>query len=222
VGQRISLDGKNWITIAGIAGDVKEFGLGEQAPDQVYVPMAAVPNVGSILVRAMGEPNHLATEIRQAILAVDPQTAINRLQSLDQVRSDSVSSPRTVADLFGMFSGLALVIAVTGLASMLALMVRQRTREIAIRMSLGASTSGVSRMVVGRGLLLVSAGLIAGLMGSLGLTRFLSSLLFETSPTDSLTFLTITAVLLGTALLAAYIPARRAAGIDPQIALRSE
>jgi putative ABC transport system permease protein len=105
---------------------------------------------------------------------------------------------------------------------MLALMVRQRTREIAIRMSLGASTSGVSRMVVGRGLLLVSAGLIAGLMGSLGLTRFLSSLLFETSPTDSLTFLTITAVLLGTALLAAYIPARRAAGIDPQIALRSE
>jgi putative ABC transport system permease protein len=206
----------------GVAGDVRDTGLNQQAPDQIYLAMAQLPNVGSVLVRAAGDPEAVGSAVRRAILDVDPQTAITRFGTLEDFRADSVSAPRTVARLFGAFSALALVIAISGLGCMLALAVRERTREIGIRIALGASPGDVIQSVVSQGAVLTIAGIAAGLVGALLLTRFLSSFLFEVSPTDPLTLFLVPATLLLAALITSYLPARRASRIDPQRALRVE
>jgi putative ABC transport system permease protein len=223
VGRRITFDnGKKLTTIVGVAGDVKDFGLAREAPEQLYTPLAQTAMPGSILVRTAGDPAALANQVRRAILDIDPQISITMVKTLEEVRSDSVSSPRTTTRLFGLFAGLALVIAVTGIGSMLALSVRQRVREIGIRMALGATPGDIVRIVVRQGMLLVGFGLVAGLGGAVALTGALKALLFEVKPTDVPTYLLVSVLLFGAALLAAYVPARRAARIDPLNALRCE
>ena len=222
IGRRISFDGEKWITIVGIVGDVKEFGLARQAPDQLYTPLAQTGMVGSILVRTAGDPAALTNQMRRAILAIDPQIAIITVKTLDEVRADSVAAPRNTAQLFGLFAALSLIIAVAGIGSMLALSVRQRVREIGIRMALGARPRNIVSAVIRVGLALTGIGLVAGIAGAVALARFLNSALFETAPTDPGTYAAVSAVLLAAALVASWLPARRAARIDPQTALRSE
>ena len=223
VGRRISLDhGETWIKIVGVVGDVKEFGLDRVSPDQIYRPLAQRPAVGSILVRTSSDPMRLSQQVRRAILDTDPQIAITNVETLDQARTDSVASPRTTTRLFGLFAGLALVIAVSGLGCILALSVRQRVREIGIRVALGASPLDIIRRIVRQGMLLVILGLAIGLGGAIALTRFLKALLFQVTPTDPSTFVLISALLLSATLIACYVPARRAARIDPQSALRCD
>jgi predicted permease len=223
VGKRIKFDqDKNWITILGVVGDVREFGLTEGAKDQLYVPNSQNPSPGNLLLRVAGDPMSLARQMRQAVLSVDPQAAITRMATLEQVRSDSISAPRVAASLFGLFATLAMVIAVAGIGCALALSVRQRAREIGIRASLGADSWDLVRMVVRQGMWLVLLGLALGLPCALALTRGLQSLLFEVAPTDALTFGLVLVVLAGAALVASYAPARRAARIDPMVALRCE
>ncbi len=221
-GRRISFDGKKWITVVGVVGDVHEFGLARAAPEQFYTPLAQTGMPGSIVVRSAGEPAALTNAVRRAIQDVDSQISITETKTLEEARSDSVSAPRTIARLFAVFAGIALLIAVTGIASMLALSVRQRIREIGIRMALGATPADIVRTVVREGMLLVAIGLALGVAGAAALTRTLKAMLFEIAPGDLLTYILVSTVLCGAALLAAYLPARRAAGIDPQSALRCD
>jgi putative ABC transport system permease protein len=223
VGRRIKFDdASNWITIVGVVGDVRDFGLAEEPKDQIYVPDAQNPSPGSLLLRTAGDPMSLARQMRQAILDVDPQTAITRVETLEQARSDSISAPRVAASLFGLFAILAMVIAVTGIGCALALSVRQRTREIGIRASLGAESWGLVRMVVRQGMWLVLMGLALGLPCAFLLTGGLRTLLFQVAPTDAMTFGVVLVLLAIAALIACYVPARRAARIDPMVALRCD
>jgi len=211
-----------WFKIVGVVGDVKEFGLDQDAPFQVYMPMEQQPNPGTILVRAAGDPASMGSMVRRAVHDVDPQIAITQVSTLEQARADSVSAPRTLTSLFGLFGGLAFVIAVTGIGCMLALWVRQRTREIGIRMALGAEPADIVGNVIRQGMMLVAIGLAVGIGGAWALTGFLKKLLFHVEPTDVATFVLVSALLLGAALVACYVPARRAARIDPLLALRCE
>jgi putative ABC transport system permease protein len=222
VGKRISLNGdKNWMTIVGIVGDVKEFGLNVQTPPQMYRPIAQVPDPGSVLIRTVGDPTAMAEQIRRALHQVDPQMPIARMLTMEQARADSVSSSRTLTRLFGLFAIVALVIAAVGIGSMLALWVRQRVREIGIRMALGAGPERILRTFVRRGMTPVIVGLIFGLAGAFALTRLLKALLFQVEPTDVVTFVLISTLLLVSGLFACLLPARHASRIDPQAALRS-
>jgi putative ABC transport system permease protein len=214
--------GKTFITIAGVVGDVREFGLDKNPGNELYFPLEQAPGFGAVLVRSIGEPHSVAQQIRQAILDVDADTAIIGVDTLEEARSDSLTTPRVTAELIALFAGLALIIAATGVGGVLALMVSQRTQEIGIRMALGATPASVLRMIMGQGLGLVFAGLVIGLAGALALTRLMSTLLFGVTPTDPITFAGVALVFLIAALLACYVPARRATRIDPLIALRSE
>jgi predicted permease len=222
IGARISFDNVLWLTVVGVAGDVKEFGVDRIAQDQVYVSTAQFATIGSVLVRTAGDAAMAAAGVQRLIHEVDPQIAITFSNTLEQARMDSVSSPHTTAILFGLFAILALVIATAGLASMLGLAVKQHTREIGIRMALGATPAKVASSFVRQGLTLVGLGLAFGILGALALTGFLKSVLFGVSPNDPATFLFISGLLFAVALPACYMPARRAAHIDPQLVLRSE
>ncbi|HLY62685.1 MAG TPA: ABC transporter permease [Terriglobia bacterium] len=223
VGKRITFDkGEHWITIAGVVGDVKEFGLDKDAGDELYLPMAQTPALGSLLVRTAGDPVNLANTIRRAIQDLDPETAVTNVETLEQARSDSLTARKLTANFLGLFAALALVIAVAGIGGILALSVSQRVHEIGIRVALGARPWNVLRMIIGQGMMLVAFGLGLGLAGAFGLTRLLKTFLFEVTPTDPVTFGAVALVLAGAAFVACYVPARRAARIDPISALRCE
>ncbi len=223
VGRRIKFGGdKDWTRIVGVVGDVKEISLSEPPPDQFYRPLKQVPATGFIILRAAGDSARTANQVRHAMREMDPQIAVNFVKTLDQARSDAETSPRTMARLFSLFAVLALLIAVAGIASMLALWVRQRTRELGIRMALGASPREIVSAILRQGLTLTAAGIVFGIAAAFTLTRALKGLLFGVTPTDFETYATVSALLLAAALAACWMPARRAAKIDPQQALRAE
>jgi putative ABC transport system permease protein len=223
LGKRISLNGRDWFKIVGVVGDVKEFGPSHDTPYQVYGAIAQSPMyAGTLLVRTAADPAAMTGLVRRAVLSLDPETAIAHVETLEQAREDSLASPQIATRLFGLFAVLALVIAAAGIGSMLALWVRQRMREIGIRMALGARPGDILRTVVRQGMVLVLVGLGCGMAGALALTRLMQTLLFAVTPTDAATFAAVTVLLPGAALLACYVPARRAARIDPQVALRCE
>jgi ABC-type antimicrobial peptide transport system permease subunit len=144
------------------------------------------------------------------------------VQTLEEVVSAAVAPARWSTTLLGVFACVALVIAGLGVFGVLSFIVTQRTRELGIRIALGASSTSVQRLVVGRGMVLVSIGLVVGLIGAFALTRFMSTLLYGVTPTDPLTFAGVAGVLLGAAAVASYLPARRATRVDPIVALRAE
>jgi putative ABC transport system permease protein len=223
IGKRISFDnGDHWREIVGVVGDVKEFGPEADSPYEVYFAMAQSPGIGAVLVRAAGDPAAVAGLVRRAIYDTDPGTAITTFETLTEAKDEWVKSPRTLTRVFSIFAGLAFVIALGGIGSMLVLWVRQRRREIGIRMALGAAPRRIVRELVGQGMLLVAIGLVLGAAGALELTRLMKTLLFQVEPTDPATFVLMAAVLLMAALLACLLPARRAAGIDPLVALRCD
>jgi putative ABC transport system permease protein len=223
VGRRIKFDNdEDWTRIVGVVGDVKEISLADPPPDQFYMPIKQRPASGHLVVRSAGDPQEAANGVRRALHEMDPQIAINYVKTLDQARSDAEASPRTVARLFSLFAVLALLIAVAGIASMLALWVRQRTRELGIRMALGASPGEIIGSILREGLSLTVVGVACGIAGALMLTRALKDLLFGVTPTDLETYVVVSTLLLLAALAACWAPARRAAKIDPQQALRAE
>ena len=223
LGRRVRLgSSETWLRIVGIVGDVKDYGPDREAPAGIYLPLAQNAQPGALLIRTMNEPAAAMAALRRAIREVDPETAIPHLQTMEEARNSAVSSPRTLTSLFGLYAGLALVIAIAGIGSMLALWVRQRTREIGIRMAMGASPKAILTGVIRQGMALVLVGLAIGLAGAMAVTRLLKTMLFQVEPTDIVTYVAVSAVLLGAAAVACWVPARRAAGIDPQIALRCD
>ena len=222
VGRRVSIDrGLSWKTIVGVTGDVKQYGLSEPAVDELYFPTVQSPSrVSNLLVRTTGDPKQMTTGITALVHDIDPNQPV--APTLAQLRAQSLATPRLTMSLLGVFVLLALIITAAGISGVLAFSVSQRGQEFGIRMALGATRGGIVGMVVGQGMGLVLAGVVLGLGGALATTRLMSGLLFEIDPADPLTFTAMAGVISGVALVASWVPARRATSVDPIVALRSE
>ena len=223
IGKRISFDqGENWNTIVGVVGDAREYGIEGGTPDKTYLPV--LQNGGSfrVVVRTALDPMSIFPTVQAAIHKVDSQIAVDQAETMERLEQDSFSSPRTTTILLSIFAGLALLISATGIAGVMALSISQRTRELGVRMALGQSRTSMIQMVVRQGLILAGAGTVVGIAGALGLSRLLSSLLYQTSPTDVLTYSAVALVFLTAALISCFMPAHRITMIDPSQALRQE
>ena len=224
IGQRLQFDDK-WRTVIGVTGDVLHDGLDSAATPELYVPVEQAPNIESdttILLRTTLAPGASAAELRAAVSAIDPAIPVDRVETVQQIVSGSVAQPRFRTIVLTAFSLLALVMASIGVYAVMNYLVIQRTREFGIRLSLGATPSAVLRLVLGRAATLIVAGTCLGLAGSVLLVRLIAKLLFGTAPLDPLTFAAVPLLLGAVALAASYIPARRAARVDPLVALRDE
>src|SRR5277367_4641649 len=223
IGKRVSGDGgEHWINVVGIVGDVREFGLDHAPAAEFYASQAQNAQPATLIVRTISEPRSMAQALTRAVHDVDPQTAVTHILTLEQARYESMASPRVTASLLGIFAGLALLIATAGIGGIMALMVSQRVREIGIRIALGARPASILQMVLGQGLLLAVIGIGIGIAGAVALAGLVKSMLFEVPPTDILTFSGVGLTLLTAAALASYLPARRAATVDPNVALRAD
>jgi putative ABC transport system permease protein len=214
---------QSWREIVGVVGNVKHFGLETEANPEVYFPYQQLPkNFMSVVVRTSSDPMSMIPAIRSQVSTIDKDQPVFDIMTMDQRLAKSVASNRFVMLLLGTFSVLALGLAAVGLYGAMAYMVSQRTQEIGLRMALGASRSDVFKLVVGKGMRLAIIGTAIGLVASLALTRVMRTLLFEVTPNDALTLVIVPVVLLTVALLACYIPARRATNVDPLTSLRDE
>ncbi|HWQ31520.1 MAG TPA: ABC transporter permease [Blastocatellia bacterium] len=224
VGKRFRFDPDGpWFTIIGVTRDVRQSGLTQTARPEIVLPFAQAPVPGlSLVVRTAGEPAALTDTIRRAVLAIDPNQPVYNVQTMQTVIDDSISSQRLNMVLLAIFAAVALGLAVTGIYSVMSYLVTQHTRDIGIRMALGARPADVLRLVVGQGMTLTAGGMVIGVAGAFALTRLMASLLFGVTATDALTFIGVPLLLFVTALLACYVPARRATRVDPVIALRTE
>ncbi|PYY14804.1 MAG: hypothetical protein DMG60_19285 [Acidobacteria bacterium] len=223
IGKRITIDqGQNWIKVAGVVGDAREYGLQHDVLDEIYVPIKQFGGANRLVVRTATDPMSMVPLVRAALHDVDPQLAIDQVDSMDRLEQDSMTSPRTTTMLLGIFAGLALLISATGIAGVMALSINQRAHELGIRLALGQSKSSILQMVVRQGLGLAVIGTILGIVGALALARLLSSLLYQTSPTDVLTYTAVALVFLTAAAISCFVPAHRVTLIDPSQALRQE
>ncbi|HKP86348.1 MAG TPA: ABC transporter permease [Blastocatellia bacterium] len=215
------------LKIVGIVGDVRHNGLAEQVNPEVYVPHAQggkfeTRNVMYLAMRVAGDPLSLSGAVRGAVTSIDKDQPVANIRTMESALADSLARPRFSTLLLGIFAGLALLLAAVGLYGVMSYAVAQRTHEIGIRMALGAESSDVLKMVVRQGLTLTVAGVGIGLAGALILTRLMTSMLYGVSATDPATFALISALLIGVALAACFVPARRATRVDPMVALRYE
>jgi putative ABC transport system permease protein len=211
--------------IVGVVGDEKVTGLDKAITPVVYGPYLQAPNNSiSLVIRTDSDPEALANAVRGEIKALDPDLPVFDVRTMEQIieRSPSTFLRRYPAFLIGVFATVALLLAMVGIYGVISYSVTQRTHEIGVRMALGAGRSDIFKMILGQGMILTIMGIGCGLLAALVLTRFLSSLLFNVSATDPLTYIVVSLPLIGVALLACYIPARRATKVDPMVALRYE
>jgi putative ABC transport system permease protein len=227
IGKRITFDDRaknpEWYEIVGIVGDVKQYGLDQPTTMQTYEPYTqqTLPYM-TLVVRTTGDPTNLSAAIRSEILKLDKEQPASNIKTLNEFFSTSIAQQRFSMVLLGVFAAVALVLAAVGIYGVLSYAVTQRTHEIGIRMALGAGRRDVLRLVVGRGMLLSLIGVAGGLVAAFAVTRLMASLLFGVTATDAVTFASVAGVLLAVALMACYIPARRATKVDPLVALRYE
>jgi len=238
IGARVRMqdgveDDERSFEIVGVVGNVKQAGLDAEPEPILYMPYFQQATeyvdwqIGSrmgiyFVARTRGDPHGLGPAMRRAVWDVDPDQPIREMLTMDQQLAESLSARRFYAQLLGSFAVVALILAAMGIYGVMSYSVSQRTHEIGVRMALGAERGDVLRRVVTRGLVLTIAGVILGLAGSIGLTRFISSQLYGLGATDPTTFAGISLLLVGVALVACFIPARKAAGVDPLVALRYE
>jgi putative ABC transport system permease protein len=224
IGKRLQ-NGRSWRTIVGVVGDVKRFGLEAEALPEVYWPYVQREHVSGdiyLAVRTAGNPLDFVAAVRQQINELGVKEPIREVMTMDQRMAEPVAPRRFQMLLFGIFAAVALLLAAVGVYGVISYGVSRRTHEIGIRMALGAEPRDVLRLIIRQSMTLVAIGVSLGLAASLALTRLMSSLLFSLSPTDPATFAVITLLLAGVALASCYLPARRAAKVDPMIALRQE
>ena len=225
VGKRLTIwrDEKFAREIVGVVGDTKA-SLDSEAGQQMYVPYAQDTGWSgmSLVIRTNGEPTSLAGAVRNEIRSVDKSIPVFNVKTMDEVLAISVGPQRAPMLLLSAFAGVALILAMIGIYGVTAYHVTQRTQEIGIRMALGAQMKDVVKLVLRGGMVLAAAGIGLGLVGAFALTRLMRSLLFGVQPTDVLTFVAVSVCLLLTALIASYLPARRATRVDPLVALRYE
>jgi putative ABC transport system permease protein len=211
-------------TVIGVAGDLRRYGLDDEIRPMVYYSAMEVPVFGQMYLvwRSTMDPQSQVPAIRDAIRRVSPQVAFHDVTPAMERLSDSFGSRRFNLYLFGLFAIVALALAAIGLFGVMAYLVSQRTREIGVRLALGAPRAEVFRLIIGRGVALAVAGAMLGVVGAIWLTRLMEGLLFSVSRTDPVTFAAVPIAMVGVAVLACYVPARRAMQVDPVIALRAE
>jgi putative ABC transport system permease protein len=223
LGKRIDLQGDNMprgpLVVIGVVGDVKQFGLHMEPRPEIYLPMRR--HSMTLIVRTAGDPARLAAAVREAIQRLDNRAAIS-MRKMEDLVSRSTWSRRTLALQMGVLGAVALLLAAMGIYGVISYLVVQRTREMGIRLALGAQRRDLLKLVLGQGLTLTMIGVAAGLALSFALTRFLSGVLFGVSAADPITFVAIALLLALIALMASYLPARRATKVDPLVALRHE
>ncbi|MBJ6765291.1 ABC transporter permease [Myxococcaceae bacterium JPH2] len=225
VGQRIRVGGETtpWLTVVGVVADVRYDGLGNASRPEVYVPgLQRTFFFMAFAARTRGDAWGLVSGVRAAVAELDKGLAVGEVRTMAQRVEEATSRPRFVSLLVGMFAGMSLLLAAVGLFGVMAYMARQRTREMGIRMALGARPADVRRLVVGHGMRLALLGVAVGLVGAWASTRVLSSLLFGVSTTDPLVFGGLALVVTGVSLLATWIPALRATRVDPLVAMRAD
>jgi ABC-type antimicrobial peptide transport system permease subunit len=213
------------VEIVGVIKDAKATSIQERTPRTFYVPFLQDPGAWretTFQIRTAGEPLNLAGTIRTVVQRIDPNLSLFRLRTLAAQVDESIGQERLVTTLASLFAGLALLLTCAGVYGVMSYSVNQRTSEIGIRMALGANTGDVLRLIVKQGMALVLLGTAIGLGASFALTRLLTNLLFGAKATDPLTFAAVTVLLTAIALLACWLPARRAMKVDPLIALRQE
>jgi len=214
----------HWMTIIGVVGDVKQFGLEKDVLPQTYESYLQYESFSElqIVLRGKSSAEHLLTALQTSVHALDAQLPITRVRTMEQVMSQSIAPRRFYLILIVVFAVSAIVLAAVGLYGVVAYAVEQRTREIGIRISLGAARYDVLKLLLGWALSLVALGVICGILGSVALARLLSGFLFGIKSTDQVTFLAVPMLLASIALLASYVPARRATKVNPMVALRYE
>ena len=224
IGKQITiLNGEKPRTVIGVVGDVKQKGLDKDVVPEMYVPYPQFPTFGAAFVaHTTPDPLSLLAAIKEQVWAVDKELPIYQVSTMDQLLAESVAQRRFNALLLGVFAGLALLLASVGLYGVMSYAVSQSTREIGIRLALGAQAGNVLKLVMGQGMVLTLIGLGVGIAGAFGLTRLLSNLLYGVTATDPLTFIAVSVLLMGVAFAACYLPARRATKVDPMVALRHE
>jgi predicted lysophospholipase L1 biosynthesis ABC-type transport system permease subunit len=233
VGQRLRLNlgfaigfgGNSWHTVIGVARDVKQGGLEKETGTELYVSLdqlgLAAPTM-NVALRTTLPPPALSGTIERLVREVDPAVPVVRLRSMDSVFAESMRRPSLLALLLGAFAGLALLLAAIGTYGVLSGMVAERRREIGIRIALGAGRSGVFSLVMKQGLQLAIAGIALGVAGALSLNRLIASLLFGVQPTDGATMGAVIAAITLAAGIACWLPAWRAARLDPNVLLKHE
>jgi putative ABC transport system permease protein len=233
--------GSPWMTVVGVVGDVRQRGLDAAPKPTLYLPhlqlgepvktragvtlrelMADDARSIGLVIRSAPGTASLANAVREAVWEVDPTQPVTRVKTMEQVLADTMMVQRFSTMLLACFAAIALTLAAAGIYGVISYSVSQRTQEIGIRVALGAEQHDVLKLVVGQGMVPALIGLALGLAGAIGLTRFMSSLLFHVSVTDPITFTLIASLLLAVAILACYLPARRAAKVDPMEALRCQ
>jgi putative ABC transport system permease protein len=225
IGQRLIINWEPQVAdeIVGVVGDVKETALAEEANPAIYWPHPREAyQFMNFVLRSAIDPATLTAAAVKEIHALDPDQPVADIRTLDQVVAKSIARPRFNALLLAIFAGVALVLASVGIYGVMNYSAAQRTQEIGIRMALGAKPGDILRLVVGHGMKLTLAGIVIGVIASLALTRVMTNLLFGVTTTDLPTFVAVSAVLTTVALVANYIPARRATRLNPVIALRYE
>jgi len=228
IGKRIRLGagpGKTarWQTVVGVVSDVRQSGSAGDVLPEVYSPdLDDAGEALSFVLRVTGDPADLISAVHGVVAAVNPNQPLHNVMTMEQRLADTTTSPRLSASLLGGFAAVALLLAVVGIYGVMSYAVMQRRREIGVRMALGAQQNDVLVLVIRGGLRLTLLGVAIGLVGAFALTRYLSNLLFSVKATDPVTFLGVAVALMGVALLACWLPARRAARVDPMVALRNE
>ena len=227
IGQQLTGLGLAPLRIVGVVGDIRQAGLDRAPLRELYIPYQAQQFIGwvssmSLVIKTGVEPTTLIRPVSDAVRAVDRDQPVYEVLTMEQIISQSLSNRRLSLWLLGVFAGVALVLSAAGLYGVISYLVTQRTREVGIRMALGAEARDVVRMIMGRGAVLIAIGLALGLAGAFVFTRWLESMLYGVGRRDPITFATIPLLLMAVALLATYIPARRASRLPPTVALRSD
>jgi ABC-type antimicrobial peptide transport system permease subunit len=212
-----------WLTVAGVVGRVKHESLDSDPRIAFYLPQTRYPSRAmTVVMRSQGNPSGLSPSIKKELRGIDPELPMYSVRTMDDRVQESLARRRFSMLLLGIFAGLALVLAAIGIYGVMAYLVNQGTREIGIRMAIGATQREIVRLVVFQGMTIALTGIAAGLAAAFVFTRLMRSLLFGISAADPTTFGSISLLLASIALLASYVPARRAARIDPILCLRSE
>jgi putative ABC transport system permease protein len=212
------------LEVVGVVGRVKMEGLDDDSNRvQGYFSFSQVPFQGmTVIVKGQGDPNQLIASARNQVRSIDPDQPIYNIRTMDEIRGESIAPQLLNLTLLSIFAGVAFVLAMVGIYGVMSYAVTQRTHEIGIRMAIGAQPSDVFRMILGHGMLLTVIGMAAGLVGAFALTRLMATMLFSVRPTDPMTFGGVALLLFVIALIACYIPGRRATKVDPVNSLRYE
>ena len=224
LGTRLDISGPTYLReIVGVVGDVKQEGLRRPTAPQVYEAFAQKPRTGfTVVIRGPGDPMDLVESVRSAVSAIDKTQPLSQVKSMEDLVASAVVRDRLSAWLLGLFAIVALALAAVGIYGVIAYSVTQRTREIGVRLALGADKRSILHLILGQSVRLTVLGLAIGLTASMGMARLLESLLYEVTPGDPVTVLSVSALLLVVAIVAAFIPALRALRVQPVVALRAD